>query len=70
MGTCLFANFFNLFCKNCKRLTKEQKNQYHIENMKSAELVLIKTDIMPKTHEDLKNWVIENRQLFTLHRCR
>ena len=36
--------------KTVKRLTKEQKNQYHIS--KSAELVLIKTDIS-QTHEDL-----------------
>ena len=56
---CLQISSIYFYEKTVKRLTKEQKNQYHIENMKSAELVLIKTDIMPKTHEDLKNWVIE-----------
>ncbi len=56
---CLQISSIYFYEKTVKKLTKEQKNLYHIENMKSAELVLIKTDIMPKTHEGLKNWVIE-----------
>ncbi len=65
---CLQISSIYFYEKTVKRLTKEQKNQYHIENMKSAELVLIKTDIMPKTHEDLKNWVIEkSKQSNYLH---
>ena len=56
---CLQISSIYFYEKTVKKLTNEQKNQYHIENMKSAELVLIKTESMPKTHDDLKNWVIE-----------
>ena len=60
MGSCLFTNIFNLFLrKNCKKLSEEEKNQYHTENMLAAELVLIDKTRMPSTHESLKNWVIK-----------
>ena len=36
-----------------------RKNQYHVENMLAAKLVLIDIDNMPKTHEELKKWVID-----------
>ena len=41
-----------------KKLSEDQKNQYHKENMKSAEMVLIDIEKMPKTHNALKNWVM------------
>ena len=33
--------------------------QYHEENSIAAEMVLVDRQIMPKSHEELKNWVIE-----------
>ena len=36
-----------------------EKNQYHKENMLSAELVLVNIKEMPQTHEGLRDWVIE-----------
>jgi len=64
---CLQLSSIYFYEKTVKKLTDEEKNKYHIENMLSAKLVLIDTDNMPKTHEDLKNWVInkskENKYL-------
>ena len=42
-----------------KKLTQEEKNIYHKENMLSAKLVLIDTEKMPQTHNELKDWVIK-----------
>tara|TARA_B100001250_G_scaffold81777_1_gene67480 strand:+ start:746 stop:1588 length:843 start_codon:yes stop_codon:yes gene_type:complete len=56
---CLQISSIYFYEKTVKKLTDEEKNQYHRENMISAELVLIDTNIMPKSHEDLKNWIIE-----------
>ena len=36
-----------------------EKNQYHSENMIAAEMVLINKELMPKTHQELKDWVIK-----------
>ena len=55
---CLQISSIYFYEKTVKKLTDEEKNQYHIENMKSAELVLIKKEEMPQTHGDLKEWVI------------
>ena len=55
---CLQISSIYFYEKTVKKLSNEEKNQYHIENMKSAELVLVNIDKMPKTHEGLKNWVI------------
>ena len=44
--------------KTVKKLTDNEKNQYHLENMKSADLVLVDIEKMPKTHDGLKEWVI------------
>ena len=44
--------------KTVKKLSDEEKNQYHKENMVSAGLVLLNIKKMPQTHEELKNWVI------------
>ena len=56
---CLQVSSIYFYEKTVRNLTEEEKNQYHKENMIAAELVLIDTNIMPKTHEDLKNWIIE-----------
>ena len=55
---CLQLSSIFFYEKTVKKLSDEEKNQYHQENMLSAKLVLINTDDMPKTHNDLKNWVI------------
>ena len=56
---CLQISSIYFYEKTVKQLTTDEKNQYHIENMKSAELVLININKMPQTHEQLKQWVIE-----------
>ena len=56
---CLQISSIYFYEKTVKKLSEEEKNQYHVENMVAAELVLININEMPKTHEDLKNWVIE-----------
>ena len=57
--------------ENSKKLTDDEKNQYHLENMKSADLVLVDIEKMPKTHDGLKEWVIKKsrERLLTLYRC-
>ena len=40
------------------KLSVEEKNKYHKENMVAAGLVLIDIDEMPQTHEELKEWVV------------
>ena len=56
---CLQISSIYFFEKTVRKLTTDEKNQYHVENMLSAKLVLIDIDNMPKTHEELKNWVTE-----------
>jgi len=56
---CLQISSIYFFEKTVRKLTSDEKNQYHVENMLSAKLVLIDIDNMPKTHEELKNWVTE-----------
>ncbi len=56
---CLQVSSIYFYEKTVKKLTDEEKNQYHRENMIVAELVLIDKNIMPKSHEDLKKWIIE-----------
>ena len=56
---CLQISSIYFYEKTVKKLTEDQKNQYHEENSLAAEMVLVDRKIMPKTHEDLKNWVIE-----------
>ena len=55
---CLQISSIYFYEKTVKKLTDEEKNQYHVENMKAAELVLINTKEMPQTHKGLKDWVI------------
>ena len=51
---CLQISSIYFYEKTVKKLTKQEKDLYHIENMKSAELVLVNTKKMPKTHDELK----------------
>ena len=44
--------------KQLKNLTEEEKNKYHEENSIAAEMVLVDKEQIPKTHNELKNWVI------------
>jgi len=56
---CLQISSIYFYEKTVKKLTEKEKNQYHEENSIAAEMVLVNPELMPKTHEDLKNWVIE-----------
>ena len=56
---CLQISSLYFFEKTVKKLSTEEKNLYHLENMIAAEMVLVDKNLMPKTHEELKNWVIE-----------
>ena len=56
---CLQISSIYFFEKTVRKLTTDEKNQYHVENMLSAKLVLIDIESMPKTHEELKDWVTE-----------
>jgi hypothetical protein len=40
--------------KTVKKLSENEKNNYHKENMIAAEMVLIDISKMPKTHDELK----------------
>ena len=55
---CLQISSIYFYELTVKKLTTEEKNQYHLENTKSAELVLVDKNKMPKTHDELKEWVI------------
>ena len=56
---CLQISSIYFYEKTVRKLTDDEKNQYHHENMVSAKLVLIDIDKTPKTHEELKRWVME-----------
>lgn len=56
---CLQISSLYFYERTVKRLTDEEKNRYHIENTIAAGMVLIDINKVPKTHESLKNWVIE-----------
>ncbi len=56
---CLQISSIYFYEKTVKKLTDQEKNQYHKENMLSAKLVLIDVDQMPKTHNGLRDWVIQ-----------
>ena len=55
---CLQLSSIYFYEKTVRKLTENEKNQYHQENMVAAKLVLIDVNKVPKTHADLKNWVI------------
>ena len=56
---CLQISSIYFYELTVKKLTDEEKNQYHIENIKAAEMCLVDRNIIPKTHDGLKEWVIE-----------
>ena len=56
---CLQISSIYFYEKTVRKLSDDEKNQYHDENMVSAKLVLIDIDKTPKTHEELKRWVME-----------
>ena len=56
---CLQISSIYFYEKTVKKLSDEDKNQYHLENMIAAEMVLVDKNQMPKTHECLKQWVID-----------
>ena len=59
---CLQISSIYFYEKTVKKLTQEEKDQYHRENMLAADLVLINIKDMPQTHEELKQWVIKKSQ--------
>ena len=56
---CLQISSIFFYEKTVKKLSEKEKDIYHNENMKAAELVLVDIKKMPKTHNDLVNWVKE-----------
>ena len=55
---CLQISSIYFYEKTVKKLTEEEKNQYHVENTVAAGLVLVDKNKIPRTHNDLKKWVI------------
>ena len=55
---CLQISSIYFYEKTVRKLTEFEKNKYHEENSFSAEMVLVNKKLMPKTHEELKQWVI------------
>tara|TARA_B100000427_G_scaffold265860_1_gene231192 strand:- start:664 stop:1506 length:843 start_codon:yes stop_codon:yes gene_type:complete len=56
---CLQVSSIYFYEKTVKQLTEDEKNQYHKENMIAAEMVLVKRNLIPNTHNKLKEWVID-----------
>ena len=56
---CLQVSSIYFYEKTVKKLSENEKNNYHKENMIAAEMVLIDISKMPKTHDELKKWVIK-----------
>ena len=56
---CLQISSIYFYELTVKKLTDKEKNQYHIENIKAAEMCLVDRNIIPKTHDGLKEWVIQ-----------
>ena len=55
---CLQISSIYFYEKTVGKLSEEEKNMYHKENSLAARLVLVDTKLMPKTHNELKEWVI------------
>ena len=56
---CLQISSIYFYEKTVKKLSTEEKDKYHEENMIAADLVLVDTKKMPQTHNELKEWVIQ-----------
>jgi len=55
---CLQISSIYFYELTVRKLSDDEKNQYHIENIIAAELVLVDKKLIPNTHDELKNWVI------------
>ena len=55
---CLQISSIYFYEKTVRKLSDDEKNKYHNENVLAAELVLIDANLIPKTHNDLRDWVI------------
>jgi len=55
---CLQISSIYFYEKTVKKLSTNEKNEYHKENSLAAEMVLVDVEQMPKTHDALKKWVI------------
>jgi len=56
---CLQLSSLYFYEKTVRKLSEEEKNQYHVENILVAEKVLIDKSYIPKSNKELKDWVIE-----------
>jgi uncharacterized protein (DUF2236 family) len=56
---CLQISSIYFYELTVKKLTDEEKNQYHLENIKAAEMCLVDKNIIPETHDGLKEWVMQ-----------
>jgi len=56
---CLQISSIYFYEKTVKKLSDDEKNQYHKENLLAAELVLVDISQTPKTHNELTEWVIK-----------
>ena len=55
---CLQISSIYFYEKTVKKLSIAEKDQYHLENTVVAEMVLMDKNLIPKTHNELKQWVI------------
>ena len=56
---CLQLSSIYFYEKTVKKLSDNEKNMYHEENLLAAKMVLIDISQVPKTHKLLKEWVID-----------
>ena len=56
---CLQISSIYFYEKTVRKLSEEEKNQYHLENSVAAEMVLVTKEKIPETHNELKKWVME-----------
>ena len=56
---CLQISSIYFYEKTVRKLSEEEKNQYHLENSVAAEMVLVTKEKIPETHNELKQWVME-----------
>ena len=56
---CLQISSIYFYELTVKKLTDDEKNQYHLENIKAAEMCLVDRSIIPETHDGLKEWVMQ-----------
>ena len=54
---CLQISSIYFYEKTVGKLSEKEKNKYHEENCFAAELVLVDRKKIPKTHNELKEWV-------------